>query len=123
MQTASTVPNLQGRTTGNRMVDLTWGHQPRYTARELTDLLEDHKPANKRLYPTDKQTAIIEAGRDPLLVVASACSGKTHTMTVRVISVIANAYVRPVEVLGVSLTRKAAGKPQSRISNPIQHLA
>src|SRR5690625_1554748 len=123
MQTASTVPNLQGRTTGNRMVDLTWGHQPRYTARELTDLLEDHKPANKRLYPTDEQTAIIEAGRDPLLVVAGAGSGKTHTMTERVIWLIANGYVRPEEVLGVTFTRKAAGELESRINNAIEHLA
>lgn len=105
------------------MVDLTWGHPPRYTARELTDLLEDHKPANKRLYPTDEQTAIIEAGRDPLLVVAGAGSGKTHTMTDRVIWLIANGYVRPEEVLGVTFTRKAAGELESRINNAIEHLA
>src|SRR5699024_11652875 len=103
----------------NRMVDLTWGHQPRYTARELTDLLEDHKPANKRLYPTDEQTAIIEAGRDPLLVVAGAGSGKTHTMTDRVIWLIANGYVRPEEVSCVNLTRKAAGQLEYRVTNGV----
>src|SRR5690625_4843409 len=123
MQTASTVPNLQGRTTGNRMVDLTWGHQPRYTARELTDLLEEHNPGNNRAYPTDEQTAIMEAGRDPLLVVAGAGSGKTHTMTDRVIWLIANGYVRPEEVLGVTFTRKAAGELETRINNAIERLA
>src|SRR5690625_7940536 len=105
------------------MVDRTWGQPPRYTARELTDLLEEHKPANKRLYPTDEQTAIIEAGRDPLLVVAGAGSGKTHTMTDRVIWLIANGYVRPGEVLGVTFTRKAGGELGSRVNNAIDHLA
>ena len=105
------------------MADLTWGHPPRYTAHEITDLLEDHKPAHKRLYPTDEQTAIIEAGPDPLLVVAGAGSGKTHTMTDRVIWLIANGYVRPEEVLGVTFTRKAAGELESRINNAIEQLA
>src|SRR5699024_10380399 len=72
---------------------------------------------------TDEQTAIIEAGRDPLLVVAGAGSGKTHTMTDRVIWLIANSYVRPEEVLGVTFTRKAAGELESRINNAIDHLA
>lgn len=105
------------------MADLTWGHPPRYTARELTDLLEDHKPPAKRLYPTDEQTAIIEAGPSPLLVVAGAGSGKTHTMTDRVIWLIANGYVRPEEVLGVTFTRKAAGELESRINTAIEQLA
>jgi len=105
------------------MADLTWGHPPRYTARELTDLLEDHKPVSKRLYPTAEQTAIIEAGPDPLLVVAGAGSGKTHTMTDRVIWLIANGYVRPEEVLGVTFTRKAAGELETRINNAIERLA
>lgn len=105
------------------MADLTWGHPPRYTARQLTDLLEDHKPASKRLYPTDEQTAIIEAGPDPLLVVAGAGSGKTHTMTDRVIWLIANGYVRPEEVLGVTFTRKAAGELETRINSAIEQLA
>lgn len=105
------------------MADLTWGHPPRYTARELTDLLEDHKPAEQRLYPTDEQTAIIEAGPAPLLVVAGAGSGKTHTMTDRVIWLIANGYVRPEEVLGVTFTRKAAGELETRINTAIERLA
>lgn len=105
------------------MADLMWGHAPRYSARELTDLLEDHKPAQSRLYPTDEQTAIIEAGPDPLLVVAGAGSGKTHTMTDRVIWLIANGYVRPEEVLGVTFTRKAAGELETRINTAIERLA
>src|SRR5690625_2951983 len=105
------------------MADLTWGHPPRYTAHQLTDLLEDHKPVSKRLYPTAEQTAIIEAGPGPLLAVAGAGSGKTHTMTDRVIWLIANGYVRPEEVLGVTFTRKAAGELESRVNNAIEQLA
>src|SRR5690625_5915098 len=105
------------------MADLMWGHAPRYSARELTDLLEDHKPDQSRLYPTDEQTAIIEAGPDPLLVVAGAGSGKTHTMTDRGIWLIANGYVRPQEVLGVTFPRKAAGGLGTRINTGIQLLA
>src|SRR5699024_7180839 len=111
LQPKNAVPPVQGRTTSHRMADLTsWGRPPHYTARQLTDLLEAHKPSSKRLYPTDEQTAIIEAGPEPLLVVAGAGSGKTHTMTDRVIWLIANGYVRPEEVLGVTFTRKAAGE-------------
>ncbi|MDN6351367.1 MAG: ATP-dependent helicase, partial [Yaniella sp.] len=105
------------------MAGLTWGNAPRYSAHELTDLLQDHLPPEKRLYPTDEQTAIIEAGPDPLLVVAGAGSGKTHTMTDRVIWLIANGYVRPEEVLGVTFTRKAAGELESRVNNAIEQLA
>lgn len=105
------------------MAGLTWGHPPRYSARELTDLLQDHMAPEQRLYPTAEQTAIIEAGPDPLLVVAGAGSGKTHTMTDRVIWLIANGYVRPEEVLGVTFTRKAAGELESRVNNAIEQLA
>ena len=106
------------------MADLTsWGEPPRYSAHQLTDLLQDHQPASKRLYPTEEQTAIIQAGPEPLLVVAGAGSGKTHTMTDRVIWLIANGYVRPEEVLGVTFTRKAAGELESRINTAIDQLA
>lgn len=105
------------------MADLTWGHPPRYSARQLTDLLQDHLAPAQRLYPTDEQAAIIEAGPDPLLVVAGAGSGKTHTMTDRVIWLIANGYVRPEEVLGVTFTRKAAGELETRVNNAIEQLA
>lgn len=105
------------------MADLTWGNPPQFSARELTDIREDHKPQDQRLYPTAEQTAIIEAGPDPLLVVAGAGSGKTHTMTDRVIWLIANGYVRPEEVLGVTFTRKAASELETRINHAIDHLA
>ena len=81
------------------MAGLTWGSSPRYSAHDLTDLLQDHLAPSDRTYPTAEQAAIIEAGPEPLLVVAGAGSGKTHTMTDRVIWLIANGYVQPEEVL------------------------
>ena len=83
---------------------------PRYTPAELTDLLGlAHRP-------TAEQTAIIEAPADrPLLVVAGAGSGKTETMAARVVWLVANNYVRPEQVLGLTFTRKAAGELAHRI--------
>ena len=51
----------------------------------------------------------------PLLVVAGAGSGKTATMAARVVWLVANDYVRPEQVLGLTFTRKAAGELGHRI--------
>src|SRR5256885_5925806 len=78
---------------------------PRYTPAELADLI------NLRHRPTAEQTAIIAApADDPLLVVAGAGSGKTETMAARVVWLVANNYVRPEQILGLTFTRKAAGE-------------
>ncbi len=81
---------------------------PRYTPTELARLLR--LPA-----PTNEQAAVIAAPVEPLLVVAGAGSGKTETMAARVVWLVANAYVRPDEVLGLTFTRKAAGELAHRI--------
>jgi DNA helicase-2/ATP-dependent DNA helicase PcrA len=81
---------------------------PRYTPAELADLLG--------LYPpTREQAAIISAPPRPVLVVAGAGSGKTETMAARVVWLVANAYARPEEILGLTFTRKAAGELGHRI--------
>jgi DNA helicase II / ATP-dependent DNA helicase PcrA len=65
---------------------------------------------------SDEQLEIITAPVDePLLVVAGAGSGKTELMALRVMWLIANAYVRPDQVLGLTFTRKAAGELSHRI--------
>src|SRR5699024_6782236 len=96
---------------------------PRYSAHDLTDLLQDHLAPSDRTYPTAEQAVIIEAGHEPLLVVAGAGSGKTHTMTDRVIWLIANGYVQPEEVLGVTFSRIAAGELESRLNHSIEQLS
>lgn len=65
--------------------------------------------------PTAEQSAIISSPLTPRLVIAGAGSGKTATMADRVVWLVANGWVRPEEVLGVTFTRKAAGELASRI--------
>ncbi|MPV38849.1 ATP-dependent helicase, partial [Georgenia subflava] len=81
---------------------------PRYSAAEIADAL-------RRPRPTDEQTSVIEAPLEPLLVVAGAGSGKTETMSSRVVYLVANGLVRGEEVLGLTFTRKAAAELAQRV--------
>lgn len=65
--------------------------------------------------PTEQQVRVIEAPMSPLLVVAGAGSGKTETMTGRVVWLVANGFVEPDQVLGLTFTRKAATELSERI--------
>ncbi|MFD2767374.1 ATP-dependent helicase [Micromonospora eburnea] len=88
---------------------------PRYTPVELAKLLR--LPA-----PTREQAAIIAAPVEPLLVVAGAGSGKTETMAARVVWLVANQYVRPEQILGLTFTRKAAGELAHRVRTRLDQL-
>jgi DNA helicase II / ATP-dependent DNA helicase PcrA len=83
--------------------------EPRFTPEELSQLL------GEKNVPTPEQSAIISSPLTPRLVIAGAGSGKTATMADRVVWLVANGWVRPEEVLGVTFTRKAAGELASRI--------
>lgn len=72
--------------------------------------------------PTDEQREIIEAPLEPLLVVAGAGSGKTETMTARVVWLVANGLVTPEQVLGLTFTRKAAGELAERVARRLATL-
>lgn len=73
--------------------------------------------------PTQEQQAIIEADPDaPMLVVAGAGSGKTETMSNRVVWLVANGHVQPDQVLGLTFTRKAAGQLAERVSRQLRAL-
>jgi DNA helicase-2/ATP-dependent DNA helicase PcrA len=73
--------------------------------------------------PTDEQTAIIESWPlEPSVVIAGAGSGKTETMSARVLWLVANGYVRPDEILGLTFTRKAAGELALRIRTRLRQL-
>lgn len=65
--------------------------------------------------PTPAQQQVIEAPPTPALVVAGAGSGKTETMSGRVVWLVANGLVRRDEILGLTFTRKAAGELADRI--------
>ncbi|WP_309105953.1 ATP-dependent DNA helicase [Arthrobacter sp.] len=83
--------------------------EPRFTPEELSALL------GEKNRPTREQSAIISSPLSPRLVIAGAGSGKTATMADRVVWLVANGWVSPEEILGVTFTRKAAGELASRI--------
>ena len=74
--------------------------------------------------PTAEQVRVIEAPRRPLLVVAGAGSGKTETMSMRVLWLLANhADLTPASILGLTFTRKAAGELGDRLRERIRLLS
>jgi len=95
--------------------DLMLADQMRYSARSIALALGS--PA-----PTAEQIAVIEAPMRPLLVVAGAGSGKTETMASRVVWLVANGYVEPDQVLGLTFTRKAATELAERIARRLRRL-
>lgn len=72
--------------------------------------------------PTQEQAHIIAAPLEPAVVIAGAGSGKTETMSARVLYLVANGFVRPDEILGLTFTRKAAGELGVRIRNRLRQL-
>lgn len=73
--------------------------------------------------PTPEQQAVIEAPLTSMLVVAGAGSGKTETMSGRVVWLVANGLVDPERILGLTFTRKAAGELAERIGGRLRRLA
>ncbi|WP_311212779.1 MULTISPECIES: ATP-dependent DNA helicase [unclassified Arthrobacter] len=90
--------------------------EPRFSPSELADIL------GEKNHPTAEQSDIIASSLSPRLVIAGAGSGKTATMADRVVWLVANGWVRPEEVLGVTFTRKAAGELASRIRSKLATL-
>ena len=72
--------------------------------------------------PTPEQALIIGAPLEPAVVIAGAGSGKTETMSARVLYLVANGLVRPDEILGLTFTRKAAGELGIRIRSRMRQL-
>ncbi|MFC7430788.1 MULTISPECIES: UvrD-helicase domain-containing protein [unclassified Agrococcus] len=72
--------------------------------------------------PTDEQAAVITAPLEPALVVAGAGSGKTETMSMRVLWLLANRMVEPERILGLTFTRKAASELRVRLVERIEQL-
>ncbi|MET9065701.1 ATP-dependent helicase [Streptosporangium sandarakinum] len=74
------------------------------------------------LPPTPEQAEVIEAGLEPMVVVAGAGSGKSETMAGRVVWLVANGLVRPDQILGLTFTRKAAGELAHRVRERLNGL-
>ena len=64
---------------------------------------------------TDEQTAAIERRDGPLLVSASAGSGKTSVLVERFVRSVVEDGLRPAQVLAITFTDKAAGELRSRV--------
>lgn len=91
------------------------GAGPRFSARDIATALG-------RPVPTPEQVHVIEAPLHSMLVVAGAGSGKTETMASRVVWLVANGFVDPADVLGLTFTRKAAGELAERIGGRLAML-
>ncbi|MFI0353602.1 ATP-dependent helicase [Actinomadura sp. 9N407] len=85
------------------------------TPAELARLLEIPEP-------TAEQGRVIEAPLAPMAVIAGAGSGKSETMAARVVWLVANGFVRPERVLGLTFTRKAASELGARVRKRLDKL-
>ena len=72
--------------------------------------------------PTKEQIPIIEAPLAPAVVIAGAGSGKTETMSQRVLYLVANSIITPDQLLGLTFTRKSAGDLAKRIRKRLRQL-
>lgn len=76
-------------------------------------------------HPTDEQARIIGAGTEPTLVVAGAGSGKTETLSMRIVYLLDHADelfgepISPEEILCLTFTRKAAAEIAARAETRI----
>ncbi|WP_221585233.1 ATP-dependent DNA helicase [Microbacterium sp. G2-8] len=94
---------------------MSWGAGHGLSADVIADALGQFRP-------TSAQRQVIEAPDAPALVVAGAGSGKTETMSARVLWLVANGHVRRDEILGLTFTRKAAGELAERIAKRLAQL-
>lgn len=72
--------------------------------------------------PSDEQIKIIQSSLTPSVVIAGAGSGKTETMSQRVLFLVANSIITPNQLLGLTFTRKAAGDLAKRIKYRLRQL-
>jgi DNA helicase-2/ATP-dependent DNA helicase PcrA len=82
--------------------------QARYSPAQLARMLGAQEP-------TAEQAAVIGATLAPMAVIAGAGSGKSETMAARLVWLVANQFVRPERVLGLTFTRKAAAELAERV--------
>jgi DNA helicase-2/ATP-dependent DNA helicase PcrA len=67
----------------------------------------------------EKQREAVFADDGPLLIVAGAGSGKTKTLTSRILYFIAEKKVEPARILAITFTNKAADEMKARVLNAL----
>jgi len=92
----------------------------KYSAVEIANKIAAVDPTFR--IPTDEQIPIIQAPLAPAVVIAGAGSGKTETMSQRVLYLVANSIITPNQVLGLTFTRKASGELSKRIKFRLRQL-
>lgn len=96
----------------------------KYSPEDVARLIQLIDP--KFPLPSKEQAAIISIISNPLepaVVIAGAGSGKTETMASRVVYLVANGFIRPDQILGLTFTRKAAGELNLRIRKRLKQLS
>ncbi len=76
------------------------------------------EPKSENLLNLEQQKAINSTNR-PLLMEAGPGTGKTHTLTQKIASLIKNNYADPKQILALTFTTKAAQEMRQRIENLI----
>ena len=98
--------------------------EEKYTPAEIIAKLQAHPKFGSQISPiTPQQAQIICSPLEPSVVIAGAGSGKTETMSNRVLYLVANGFVTPDQILGLTFTRKAAGELSVRIRKRLRQLA
>lgn len=92
------------------------------TIATIPDLLKELADGKAASTPTEEQLAVLEAEPRPALVIAGAGAGKTHTMVLRMLKLIAVDGADPASILGLTFTRKAAGELRERVAGQLQLL-
>ena len=96
----------------------------KYTPEQIIAKLQAHPKFGSGIKPiTEHQSAIISSGLEPAVVIAGAGSGKTETMSNRVLYLVANGLATPDQILGLTFTRKAAGELSVRIRKRLRQLS
>ena len=95
-----------------------------YSPEEIISKLQAHPKFGATIKPITKhQSSIISSDLEPAVVIAGAGSGKTETMSNRVLYLVANAFVTPDQILGLTFTRKAAGELSVRVRKRLRQLS
>ena len=92
----------------------------KYSALEIAKKISAVDPGFR--VPTAEQIPIIESPLAPAVVIAGAGSGKTETMSQRVLFLVANSIITPNQLLGLTFTRKAAGELGKRVKYRLRQL-